>query len=129
MSPTLHAALSSKLPKLAKKVVQWPHLGKLLIIQAELNEKEDNIDMKNDLLNEGRSFASLRPIPDVPSDFSLEKLYIKPQILSNINDSLSKLDGNNKVLSPIQKELLTIISNYHVSYLRLCFTVKLSYFV
>lgn len=114
LSPPLHAALSQKPPKLVREIVQWPFLGKLLYFRADVEASIEKKDVKA-LLSDQNSFASLRPLPDVTKDLTLNDFHIKPQILSNVIKAFAKLN-ENETLTPVQKELLALICNYHDVY-------------
>ena len=107
LSSQLLAILSDKSQKIQKEIVRWPTLGKLIYLKPDLDEDRENIS-KN-VLNEEQLFASIRKFPQAPCNLRLDNLNIKSKILDTFKDKLE-----NESLTPMQKELLTIMSNYHV---------------
>lgn len=113
LSPALHAALSQKPPKLLRETTEWPYLGGLLYFRAEVGNSVEQ-QKERDLLDDGQSFAKTRLLPDIPKDLNYNNLSIKPQILPNITKLFSS-SNESKEITPVQRELLQLICNYHVS--------------
>ncbi|XP_014274794.1 U3 small nucleolar RNA-associated protein 25 homolog [Halyomorpha halys] len=113
ISPQLHSVLSEKSPKFTKDVFNWPSLGKLLYLKPEVNTNSEQ-SLSKIVLNEKQVFASVRKFPDVPQNSDLSNLHIKSQITYNIENTLKKTENGS--LTPIQNELLTLISNYYNVY-------------
>lgn len=111
LNPSLLTTVSSKPPKVSKRSVSWPTLGKMIFLQPDV--PEDDAAAKRNLL-ETTTLATTRNLPAYSDkSFGLEKLHIKNQISDNILKAGKILDIPE--LTPLQKELMTLACSYHVS--------------
>ncbi|KAL1139289.1 hypothetical protein AAG570_006275 [Ranatra chinensis] len=104
------AALATKPPPLVLEKMAWPTLGGLHFTRLKV---ESMSETKKTLL-EVEEFATVHNLPQLPTEFTLDKVSIKSQICENIIQANEKF--NSRSFTDLQKELLTILSNYQDIY-------------
>ncbi|KAK9507552.1 hypothetical protein O3M35_007381 [Rhynocoris fuscipes] len=113
LSPAILKAISNKPPQLERMKFSWPTLGNLQFERPLSIEDSSSDGAVPQLLGE-KTFAQLRSLPESCPQFSWDKLFIKKQILGNIERKLAQTNADG--LTNLQMELLNIISNYQDVY-------------
>ncbi|XP_014262398.1 digestive organ expansion factor homolog [Cimex lectularius] len=111
LSPQLLSLLSEKPANYEKSNCNWPKLGKMIIYKPACSQE---VKTENKLALEENEFTSPQPLPNLSKDeFDLNKLFIKPQTIRNLNQACEKETSG---LTDLQKELLTLFATYHDVY-------------
>lgn len=126
----LHDDLSDKLYDAVSKVPQsiethhitWPTLGNLICeIPKPLEDSINTTKTSKVSILEEKQFASCGNLPSLIDSVDWNKLYIKSQIEGNITKAnyanmKDQVDTNPSPLTPLQKELFSVINNYQDLY-------------
>lgn len=117
LSPKLLEAISSVPPKTEVTKVSWPVLQNL-IIDIPQESAEPSAKKKQTLLGDEEIYAKAGKVPVVCDPKQLTKdLSIKQQIVQNIPEAnRDNLSEASNVLTPLQTELISIVSNYQDLY-------------
>lgn len=126
----LHDDLSDKLYEAVSNVPQtvetqkiiWPVLGNLTCqIPKFLDDAKDTMKESNISVLEYKQFSKCGTVPQLIDNVNWDKLYVKSQIHGNLtqaNYSNTKDNANTtpSPMTPLQKELFSIINNYQDLY-------------
>lgn len=97
---------------------EWPHVGNLVIQLPQFTGQRQG--KKQDTILEEKQYAAAGQIPKriSPNKDTLEKLFIKTQIIDNIARSNISLINKDKAvpLTALQSELFSVINNYQDLY-------------
>lgn len=104
--------------------LMWPTLGNLLckIPKPVVDPGDDESKSKEaKLLDEEKRFASYGNIPSLIETVDWDKLYVKSQIQNNLvranrGDIKDDTENNFPSLTPLQKELFSVVNNYQDLY-------------
>ncbi|XP_011312696.1 digestive organ expansion factor homolog [Fopius arisanus] len=110
----LYELLSSQNP-VESQILTWPTLGKLIYQIPKISDPPPTPTSAKTL--ESKNIAKPGIIPSIISKVDWDKLYIKSQIHGNLTRAnfpniKDHLQTNPTPLTPLQKELLSIINNY-----------------
>ncbi|XP_015118228.1 digestive organ expansion factor homolog [Diachasma alloeum] len=114
LSDELHEILSSQTAP-ESQTITWPILGRLVSQIPKIPNYPSK--SKTSKILEAKHFAIPGSIPSIISKIDWTKLYIKSQIQNNLTRAnylniKDNLDSNPSALTPLQKELFSIINNY-----------------
>ncbi|XP_015587698.1 digestive organ expansion factor homolog [Cephus cinctus] len=123
LSDNLYEAVSAVPQTMETQKLTWPTLGTIIIQIPKVSEKDlesPKQKLKVSILEE-KQFAQHGTVPHLINTINWNKLHIKSQIQNNITranyESITDtLDTNPSPLTPLQKELFSIINNYQDLY-------------
>lgn len=116
LSNDLHKVISSASPTVETHRLTWPTLGSLTV-QIPKPDCSETPQKKPKLICDTRQYAEAGKVPVIINDINWNKLYIKSQIQNNISRAnysniADNLDNDKRALTPIQRELFSIMNNY-----------------
>ncbi|KAK0082100.1 hypothetical protein PV325_011059 [Microctonus aethiopoides] len=123
LSKEMYSIVSSVKSSTETHNLTWPNLGRI-IVQIPKSENDTDIDSKINkktkatTILENKQYTMPGKIPKIIDKVDWDKLYVKCQIqnnltranYSNIKDNLDS--KNPSAMTPLQKELFSIINNY-----------------
>ncbi|XP_058801898.1 U3 small nucleolar RNA-associated protein 25 homolog [Phymastichus coffea] len=119
LDPELYQTLTTVPISLKSGTLKWSVLGNAVYQIPQVKSKLDEPIAKKikTTLLDNKCYAEYGKVPQVIKKIDLNELYVKSSIQGNItraNDENIKddLDTDPKPLSPLQKELFSIINNY-----------------
>lgn len=117
LSPKLLEAISSVPPKVESSKLSWPVLENL-IVDIPRCSAEPAAKKKQTLLGDEEIYAAEGQAPKICDPKQLtDELSVKQQIVQNIPEANSEnLDDAEQVLTPLQSELISVVSNYQDLY-------------
>ncbi|XP_017883587.1 digestive organ expansion factor homolog [Ceratina calcarata] len=121
LSDELYEAVSNVPQIVQTQKITWPTLGNLICQIPKPRNTEDTIKKIDSFILENKQFAKCGTIPQLINSVNWNKLYVKSQIhdniskanYSNVKDDVTK---NPSPMTPLQKELFSIINNYQDLY-------------
>ncbi|CAK9822819.1 U3 small nucleolar RNA-associated protein 25 homolog [Anthophora retusa] len=122
LSDKLYEAVSSVPQIIETQKITWPVLGNLTCeIPKPLGDANDATKKSNISLLENKQFTKCGTIPSLINTANWNKLYVKSQIHSNLTKAnysniKDNVDTNPSPLTPLQRELFSIINNYQDLY-------------
>ncbi|XP_063985871.1 U3 small nucleolar RNA-associated protein 25 homolog [Diachasmimorpha longicaudata] len=114
LSDELHQVLSSNVSP-ETQTITWPVLGRLVYQIPKIPTNSSH--SKTPKILERKNFAKSGSVPSVISQIDWDNLYIKSQIQNNLTRAnylniKDNLNSNPSPLTPLQKELFSVINNY-----------------
>ncbi|XP_076164404.1 U3 small nucleolar RNA-associated protein 25 homolog isoform X2 [Ptiloglossa arizonensis] len=122
LSNKLYEAVSN-VPQITEiQKITWPTLGNLICHIPKPSEDVNDTTKKSKIsILEDKQFTKCGTIPCLIENVDWNKLYIKSQIQDNItranySNIKENIDTNSSPLTPLQRELFSVINNYQDLY-------------
>lgn len=103
--------------------LEWPTLGNLIcqIPKPNTDSKDKPIKVKKLLDDEDKQYTNYGKVPSLIESIDWNKLHIKSQIQNNLmkanyHNIKDKIEKNSAPLTPLQRELFSVINNYQDLY-------------
>lgn len=103
--------------------LEWPTLGNLIcqIPKPVVVSKDESIKVKKLLDDEEKQYANYGKVPSLIENIDWNKLHIKSQIQNNLikanyHNIKDNLEKDSVPLTPLQRELFSVINNYQDLY-------------
>ncbi|XP_014473101.1 PREDICTED: digestive organ expansion factor homolog [Dinoponera quadriceps] len=123
MDDKLYNTVSTTPQTIEKTKLSWPTLGNLICEIPKPNLDNENKEGGTKLLDEDKKYASYGKIPCLIKVVDWDKLHVKSQIQNNLakanrvkGDAKDNAEINPSSLTPLQRELFSIINNYQDLY-------------
>lgn len=121
LSDKLYEAISNIPQIMETQKITWPALGNLICEISKSFEDSKDTKKSNISVLEHKQFAKCGTIPQLIDNIEWNKLYIKSQIHGNIikanySNIKDNININSSAMTPLQKELFSIINNYQDLY-------------
>nr|XP_033324287.1 digestive organ expansion factor homolog [Megalopta genalis] len=122
LSNKLYEAVSTIPQIVEKQNITWPVLRNLICEIPKAQQDEDHIKQRSKVsVLEDKQYAQCGRIPSLIKTVDWSKLYIKAQIQGNVtranySNVKDNVDTNPSPLTPLQKELFSVINNYQDLY-------------
>ncbi|XP_001603443.2 digestive organ expansion factor homolog [Nasonia vitripennis] len=114
----LYQALSNLPVSLSTQKLKWPNLGNVICQIPQVDKvKESAMKKQKVSVLEDKTFAEHGKVPTLINNVDWNELYVKSLIQGNLtkanyNNIKDDLETNPSPLTPLQKELLSVINNY-----------------
>ncbi|XP_022188603.2 digestive organ expansion factor homolog [Nilaparvata lugens] len=122
LSESLYEVVSSQPAMLEEQNVDWPNLGNIVFRSPKQALGDKELGPKKSLLSLDKELPSAQPgsIPTIQKLTNLDNFFIKTQLQGNVHTANSTALGidldSEKIFTPLQKELLTLIKDYQDLY-------------